>query len=161
MFEGGFRVPCIARWPGVIPAGQVVDGFATAMDLLPTFAHIAGVEPPSDRALDGSDIWPMIVGAPAAASPRETFLYYGGRRLWGIRSGSWKLLFERECADDEDLRCTGSVLRRALFDLSADVGESDDLAESRPEVADRLLELAEALDRELWRSRTTPVPDEP
>src|SRR3954468_16408473 len=63
-FEGGIRVCGIAWWPGKIPAGTGTDEIATMMDILPTFVKLAGGEPPSDRKIDGHDIWPLLAGAP-------------------------------------------------------------------------------------------------
>ena len=59
-FEGGMREPTVIRWPGKIPAGVVNDEVMTAMDLLPTFAKLAGAELPADRVIDGKDIWPVL-----------------------------------------------------------------------------------------------------
>ena len=73
-FEGGMREPTVIRWPGKIPAGQVNDELMTAMDLLPTFAELAGAKLPTDRAIDGKDIWP--VAHRERASPHEAFFYY-------------------------------------------------------------------------------------
>jgi arylsulfatase A-like enzyme len=154
MFEGGLRVPCLMRWPGRIPAGSENDEIATAMDLLPTFAGLAGAPIPDDRLIDGRDIWPLMSGADGAHSPHEAFYYFGGNTLWGIRSGGWKLLFERDRAPGdppgERGPRTGPVLRQGLFDLDADIGESTDLSAARPEVASRLLETAIAFERDLW-----------
>jgi arylsulfatase A-like enzyme len=153
-FEGGLRVPCLMRWPDRIPAGGTTDEIATAMDLLPTFAGIAGATLPQDRVIDGRDIGPLISGRPGATSPHEAFFYFGGNTLWGVRSGRWKLLFERERRSDGPPeryeRRSGPIIRRALFDLEADIGETTDLADTYPEVADKLLAQAEIFERELW-----------
>jgi arylsulfatase A len=63
-FDGGLREPCIMRWPGRIPAGTACRELAATMDLLPTFANLAGAELPSDRIIDGRDIWPLMSGQP-------------------------------------------------------------------------------------------------
>ena len=65
------------------------------MDLMPTFARLAGAALPSDRVLDGRDVWPILSGAPGARSPRERFLYYDGGRLEAVRDARWKLWFGR------------------------------------------------------------------
>jgi arylsulfatase A-like enzyme len=59
-FEGGVRVPALMRWPGKIPRGKVCDELSATIDLLPTFAKLAGAELPKDRTLDGKDIWPLM-----------------------------------------------------------------------------------------------------
>ena len=144
MYEGGFRVPCIMRWPGRIPAGAVCSEMATTMDLLPTMARLAGTEPPSDRIIDGKDIWPLMAGAAGARSPHEAFYYYTGNNLRTVRSGEWKLVFEgtrrREVA--------------ALYNLEADIGETENVIAERPAVAVRLRALAEKIRDDIGDDRT-------
>src|SRR4051794_13298532 len=90
-FEGGVREPFVARWPGKIPAGSVCHEPAMTIDLLPTFAHLAGAEPTADRIIDGKDIGPLLLGQPGAHSPHEALYFYWGRDLQAVRSGRWKL----------------------------------------------------------------------
>ncbi len=71
-WDGGFRVPCVMRWPGNIPAGLVSDELTSTLDLLPTFAALAGTNPPADRKLDGLDLGPFL-RAPSGKSPRARF----------------------------------------------------------------------------------------
>jgi arylsulfatase A-like enzyme len=78
LYEGGIRVPAIMRWPKHIPAGQRTSEIAALMDLLPTFAKLAGTKPPTDRVIDGRDLWPVMSGQPNAKSPHKAFYYYGG-----------------------------------------------------------------------------------
>ncbi len=90
-WEGGMRVPLIARWPGVVPAGRVCSEVASAIDFLPTLAGLAGAEVPTDRTLDGKDLAPLLTGEEGAASPHEQFFYYQCDDLEAVRSGKWKL----------------------------------------------------------------------
>jgi hypothetical protein len=83
-WEGGPRVPCIMRWPGNIPAGKTSDAIVTTMDLLPTFASLAGVPLPHDRTIDGKNILPLITGK-TAQSPHESYFYYCYTHLHGVR----------------------------------------------------------------------------
>ncbi len=129
-FEGGHRVPCVMRWPGVIPPGTTCDELATAMDLLPTLGRLAGVEPPTDRIIDGHDIGPLIRGEPNAASPCDAFFYYFRNRLEAVRRGKWKLHVHYD-------QTAG-----ALYDLEFDVGETTDRAERHPDLVESLMELA-------------------
>ena len=69
--EGGMRVPCIARWPGKIPADSVCAELATTMDLLPTFAKLARADLPSRVAIDGKDIYPLLAGRQSAKTPHD------------------------------------------------------------------------------------------
>ena len=90
-FEGGVRVPCVMRWPGVIPAGSVCTEPAMTIDLLPTVARLLDAELP-EHTIDGKDIWPLIAGEPGAVSPQESYVfYYHKGALQALRSGSWKL----------------------------------------------------------------------
>ncbi|MEZ5391810.1 MAG: sulfatase [Bryobacterales bacterium] len=90
-FEGGMREPTIAWWPGTIPAGSSSDAVTSTIDLLPTFASLAGAPVPSDRVIDGRDITDILSGRPDARSPHEAFYFYAGPELRAVRSGEWKL----------------------------------------------------------------------
>ncbi len=89
-WEGGIRVPLIARWPGKIPAGLVTKEVAATIDIFPTLCKLAGAPLPGDRVIDGADIWPLMTSA-GAKSPHEAILAMSGDRLHIIRSGKWKL----------------------------------------------------------------------
>ena len=128
-WEGGQRVPCIARWPGQLPASAMTAEVLTAMDFLPTFARLAGTSEPQDRLIDGKDIFPCLQGE--QASPHESFAYYIRDDLQAVRSGQWKL----------HLAVDGKPAQH-LFDLTADPGESHDLYTERPELVRMLEEIA-------------------
>ncbi len=89
-FDGGVRVPAIARWPGRIPGGRVSAEVVASIDVFPTIAGAAGADLPSDRVIDGKDILPLLEGR-ASASPHEAVFAMAGGRLRMIRSGRWKL----------------------------------------------------------------------
>ena len=95
-FEGGFRVPCIMRWPGQIPAGQSSDQLAVTFDLMPTIAKLIGATMPTDRIIDGRDIWPLMHGDAGAQSPHEAFFDYWGHNLQAVEYGQWKLHFSHD-----------------------------------------------------------------
>jgi len=130
-YDGGVRVPCVVRWPGKIPAGTVCAEMATAMDILPTFSRLAGASVPTDRTIDGRDIWPLMSGAEGASSPHEALFFYRANRLQAMRSGKWKLILPQD----------GSPT--ALYDLEADIGESKDVSGAYPIVVRRLSEMAQ------------------
>ncbi len=88
-WEGGLRVPLIARWPGKIPAGRVIREPAIILDLFTTSLSAAGIAPPADRTIDGKDLLPMLAGD--AKSPHEALLGFRGGELRTVRSGKWKL----------------------------------------------------------------------
>ncbi|MBE3095864.1 MAG: sulfatase [Planctomycetes bacterium] len=123
-FEGGMREPTLAWWPGTVLAGSVCDELLTSMDVLPTFAALAGAKVPDDRVIDGRDILPLLKGRPGAKTPHEMFFYYRQNALTAVRAGKWKLFVKGE-----------------LYDLETDIGESRNVAGQNPEVVARLSEL--------------------
>jgi arylsulfatase A len=131
LYEGGIRIPLIARWPGKIKAGTVNDLPGAFYDLLPTWCALAGAEPPKDA--DGVSLVPALTGA-GDAKPHE-FLYweffgYGGQQA--VRLGDWKGI-------RTDLNKGGKGLE--LYDLSKDIGEKDNVAAKQPDVVKRILEI--------------------
>jgi uncharacterized sulfatase len=88
-YEGGYRVPCIARWPGKIPAGHVTAEPAVMMDLFATVLKAANVPAPSDRVIDGRDIMPLFTSD--AKSPHDVILGHAGPKLACVRDARWKL----------------------------------------------------------------------
>lgn len=131
-FEGGMRVCTLAWWPGKIPAGTSTDAITTMMDVLPTFAGLAGAKLPSDRKIDGVDVWPVLAGDPAKA-PRDHFFYYRGMNLEAVRSGPWKL----------------HLAKGELHHLGNDVAEAKDVAAQQPGEVKRLRALAETMRDDL------------
>jgi arylsulfatase A-like enzyme len=142
-WEGGQRVACIARWPGVIPAGGTCSEVVTAMDFLPTFAGLAGAKVPDDRVIDGRDVRALMTGEEGAAGARECFFYYLRGRLEAVRRGKWKL----HCAK-------GQREVRELYDLQSDVHESVNLADRYPQVVDELRGKLEECRRDIGDRRT-------
>jgi arylsulfatase A-like enzyme len=160
-FDGGLREPCIMRWPGQIPAGAICRELAATMDLLPTFARLAGAELPRDRIIDGRDIWPLMSGQPGAKTPHEAYFYYWGKHLQAVRSGKWKLHLahgydqpDPPGHDGQPGKYAKREISVALFDLETDIGETNDLAAQRPEVVTRLKALAERCREDLGDSAT-------
>ena len=143
-WEGGQRVPFLIRWPGTIPAGTASDEMVTSMDLLPTFAGLAGGKLDSNRKIDGKNIRDLLLAKPGAKSPHELFVYFHQGQLHGVRSGKWKMLFSR---DDNSLgRPSG------LFDLENDIGEKKNVLHLNRVVAKRLAKLAEPVRADLGDS---------
>ena len=146
--EGGMREPCIMRWPGRIPAGQTCNQLTCTMDLLPTFAKLAGTKPPGDRVIDGKNIWPLMSGKKGAKTPHEAFYYYQIDQLQAVRSGRWKLHLSLELKK----RNWGKGIPDAplqLYDLDADIAEKNNIADKHPDVVKRLLALAEQAREDL------------
>ena len=145
VWEGGFRVPFIARWPGRIAPGVESSEIATAMDLLPTVCALADVELETNGPIDGRDIWPLLTDR-TATSPHEAFYYYHAGRLHGIRMGKWKL---RLINDNVEHQAIVDAEPMALFDLSQDPGEVKSVLGDHPDVAARLNRFADDVRRQL------------
>ncbi len=156
MWEGGCRVPFLARMPGVIPAGATSSELMATIDLLPTFVELASARAPK-LAIDGVSLlahW----RAPATPSPRSEYAYYYNGALHAVRQGRWKLHVPHAYRSYERLTpgsgghpgktATGRV-GFALFDLEADPGERRDVADRQPEVVQALKALAERTRAEL------------
>jgi len=144
-YEGGMRLPCIARYPGKIPSGAVCREVAATIDLLPTFAELAGAEVPRDRVIDGRSIWPLLSGRPGAKSPHETYFY----RTNAVRYGKWKLHVKANSTVKE--RPAGDVPQ--LYDLSTDISESNNVAADHAEIVEQLAKLLEDHKAEITENR--------
>jgi arylsulfatase A-like enzyme len=160
-WDGGVRVPAIMRWPGRVPAGTTCSELAFTMDLLPTFAKLAGGSAPKDRIIDGRDIGPLMLGGPDAKSPHEAYFTYWGGELQAVRSGKWKLHFDHTYVKPNPPggnarpgKYSTEKIPLSLYDLSADIGETRDVAAQHPEVVARLQQLAEQCRADLGDSRT-------
>lgn len=146
-YEGGVRVPFIARWPGRIPAGRTVDAPAISLDLFPTLVALAGGAAAPARPVDGRNILGLLTGT-GARDGSDDFYYYSGQQLQAVRSGVWKLHLPRRTPQGE---------RPAeLYDLRADVGEKANRAAAHPEIVRRLTEQARAFDAEARKSAPEP-----
>ena len=146
-WEGGQRVPCVVRWPGKIPKASESSEIVSTLDLLPTFAKLAGVPLPK-KPIDGLDASDILLGEKGAKSKHEAFYYYQMDQLQCVRSGKWKL----HLALESKKRNWGKPevnKPQQLFDLDKDVGESTDVSSDHPEVVKRLLALAEKARTEL------------
>ena len=134
-WEGGQRVPCIAWWPGRIPAGRVSREMLASIDFFPTFCELAGAEIPDNRQRDGLSAADHLLGR-TGKSPRDTFFYYFKNDLCAVRHGKWKLHVHRR-------GWNGETPLRELYDLESDIAESEDRKEREPEIVARLEALAE------------------
>ena len=141
--EGAFRVPTIMWWPGKVPAGTTCSELSTTMDLLPTFARLAGGQAPQDRKIDGHDVRPLIFGEPKAKTPYDAFYYYQRDHLQAIRSGPWKLFLPPGKGPRHPHAVKGKGAKPILFNVVKDIGSQEDLSDKEPEVVKRLMALAE------------------
>ncbi len=147
--EGAFRVPTIMWWPGKVSAGAVCAELATTMDLLPTFARLAGTEPPAGRIIDGRDIRPLILGQPGAKSPYDVFYYYYQDQLQAVRSGPWKLFLPLESFTRHPHFNRNQQATALLFDVVEDIGSTTNVAADHPDVVERLMKLADQAREDL------------
>ena len=156
-WEGGHRVPCVARWPGKIAAGSACNQMCSTMDLLPTFAKLAGGSAPKDRIIDGHDIWPLLSGQKEAKTPSDRFYYYWDYGLDSVRAGKWKLVFPHKFRsltgpagkDGQPGGYSEATTELALYDLESDVSETKNVAVENPDVVARLQTLAEEAREDL------------
>jgi arylsulfatase A-like enzyme len=156
IYEGGHRVPLLVRWPGKVKAGATTDRLACLTDVFPTCAAAAGATVPETAAEDGVSLLPALTGA-AREKPRLPVVHHSVNGSFAIRDGRWKLCL-----------CPGSggwsaprpgspaekqLPRVQLFDLSADIGETTNVAAKHPDVVERL---TATLERIVADGRSTP-----
>jgi len=143
-YEGGHRIPFIVRWPGVSPAGKVVDSLVHQADILATLAEVLGVRLPDDAGEDSFSLLPLLRGENNAI--REHAVSHSSTGVAAVRSGQWKLI----------LPATPSKSAKSeLFNLSDDIGETQNLAASRP---DKVTELTALYVRLIEDGRSHPGP---
>ena len=148
-FEGGHRVPALARWPAAIPPGREAHEPATMMDWLPTIAELAGAPLPADRTIDGRSLARVLAGT-GAREPTPFFylrlrLPFGEQayEIGAVREGRYKLALAQRgfypALLEPILLNELQGYRQQLFDLEADPGEQRDVAGEHPDVVAGLL----------------------
>ncbi|MBG99083.1 MAG: arylsulfatase [Solibacterales bacterium] len=156
-WEGGMRVPFIARMPGRLPSGVVRRGMASLMDLFPTFIEESGGAVPGDRSIDGKNIMPMMLGH--EESPHSEFYYYFRKKIFAIRSGQWKLhLFRRKLNSKGRLGDVVRLQSPELYDLLRDPGEENDLASGNAKVVQNLTVRSEVFHASIAPTLNLPSP---
>lgn len=131
MYEGALRQAAFAYWPGVVPAGRVTDEPWAFWDLLPTFAELANAKLPEGYETDGFSLVEFLKGGPA---PKRDYFYwelheFNKGPIQAIRFGDWKAVRPRPSAAVE------------LYNLEADIAESNNLAARKPELVDKAVQL--------------------
>jgi uncharacterized sulfatase len=127
MFEGGIRVPFLARWPERLPAGQTYTSPVHHFDMYATAAAAGGADLPTDRIIDGVDLTPFVLGTKDQEVPHD-YLFFRSGAAQAVRDQRWKLMVSAP---------EGLPRKEWLFDLTAD-GEWTDLLAQHPGIADRL-----------------------
>lgn len=123
MYDGGIRVPLIARWPGRVEAGTTTDHVSAFWDFLPTACELSGIRPP--QGLDGISYLPTLLGKPAEQKQHD-YLYWECQNLRAVRLGKWKAV-QRSPKD-----------KLELYDLQVDLGETGEIADANPEVVKKV-----------------------
>ncbi|XP_068928949.1 arylsulfatase L [Petaurus breviceps papuanus] len=176
-WDGGIRVPGILRWPGVLPAGRVIDEPTSLMDIYPTVAHLGGGKVPQDRVIDGRDLMPLLQGE-AHQSDHEFMFHYCESYLHAVRwhpkdSGTvWKVhyvtpIFHPEgsgaCYGRGVCPCFGKGVTHhdppLLFDLSRDPSEANPLSPDTEPLFGTVIARVEHAVQEHWAT-LTPVPQQ-
>ncbi len=139
--EGGNRVPCIVRWPGVIPAGRTSAEITAAIDLLPTLAHACGIDltkiTSGTPKIDGVNVWDTLTVKPSSRHARTDLLYWHGSGvLQAIRVGDWKLYL------DLVKEVPGTSEGPVLVNLVDDPAEQANLSDKHPEKVQAMKTLA-------------------
>ncbi len=151
-YDGGMRVPCIARWPRRIPEGGVCSEVTTSMDFLPTLAALTNSTDMIEKKIDGKDITSLLED-PDSPSPREVFYYYHQYNLHAVRSGPWKYRAEvplwEENVYDHRLREYDAQMPEALYYLPTDPGEQKNLMQDHPDVLAKMKALMDEMRGDL------------
>ncbi|MGI9442580.1 MAG: sulfatase family protein [Rubripirellula sp.] len=156
-FEGGQRVPCLIRGPG-IPAGTVCDELTGTIDVLPTIAALTNKPLPKQNKIDGIDVSKLWMGK-TEQSPRNEFVHYTSQgNLEGLRQGNWKLLIKkpRQRRNQKNAAAAKAKPQVMLFDLGKDIGEQNNLASEHPEIVDRLQQRMKQIDDEITMNARRP-----
>jgi arylsulfatase len=162
-WEGGQRVPCIMRWPGVIPRGEVCNQLASSIDILPTLAAITGADLPKNK-IDGVSILPLMVGDKSASPRHEFYYYYEQNSLEAVQRDFWKLVLPHKSRTYRNMKPgfdgwpgptgTETIKEPELYDLRRDPGEWYNVAAFYPEKVKELEALAEEARKDLGDNLT-------
>ena len=142
LFEGGIRVPFLARWPARLPAGETFDAPVHHFDMYATAAAAAGADLPTDRVMDGVDLTAYVTGIDTTQAPHE-YLFFRSGAAQAVRDERWKLMVSAP---------EGQPRKEWLFDLTAE-GEWEDLLAEQPDVAVRLRQALDGHNAEQQPSR--------
>jgi uncharacterized sulfatase len=142
LFEGGIRVPFLARWPARLPAGETFDAPVHHFDMYATAAAAAGADLPTDRVMDGVDLTAYVTGIDTTQAPHE-YLFFRSGAAQAVRDERWKLMVSAP---------EGQPRKEWLFDLTAE-GEWRDLLAEQPDVAVRLRQALDGHNAEQEPSR--------
>lgn len=137
IYEGGFRVPCIMKWPKVISKNRVSNSLVTSMDILPTLAYYCNIKLPDDRIIDGKNI-SSILSNKEDKSPTEVFYYYQKNQLQAVRWKKWKYYLPLEKKIKHPAMDVMESSKAYLYDLDSDISESNNLLSKYPNVVKKI-----------------------
>ncbi|MFI3304863.1 MAG: sulfatase [Rikenellaceae bacterium] len=159
-WDGGMRVPCIVRAVGRVPAGATCDLVTSTIDILPTFAALAGGEVPQDRVIDGLDLSKVLAGKQRKLD--RAFFFYQHTDLRAVRYGKWKLHLPHDDYHTQKKGLYASLINHiapadrpfftelTLYDLDSDIGETTNVAAENPKVVKKLMKMLD------WASQDSP-----
>jgi arylsulfatase len=156
--EGGQREPCVIYFPSKIKPGRTLSTPMMTIDLLPTIAEITGSQLP-EKKIDGKSVWNIWTGETEESPHEAYFFYYKSNELHGVRYKNWKLYFPhsyrtlngREAGADA-FPVNYEILNFneiALYDLSKDISETNDIASENPKIVAKIKMLADEMRSEL------------
>jgi arylsulfatase A-like enzyme len=146
IWDGGHRVPFIARWPGKVPAGSVSKEVICLTDFLATAAAVVGMKLPADAGEDSFDLSPVLLGKNPDKPIHEAVVHHSSDGTFGIRQGPWKLamaLGSHGFSDPKDIKPKPGEARGQLYNLDNDPEEQNNLWLQKPDVVNRLTALLE------------------
>jgi arylsulfatase A-like enzyme len=154
IWDGGHRIPYIARWPGRIQPGTRTGELICLTDLMATCAAITGAKLPYNSAEDSYNILPALLGGKRSRPIREAVVHHSASGAFAIRQGEWKLLELRGTGDGAPSKDT-SLPPGQLYNIATDPGEENNVYDRHPDIVKRLSAL---LDRYRSEGRSTPGP---
>jgi arylsulfatase A-like enzyme len=157
-WEGGQRVPCMMRWLGVIPAGEICNKISSSIDILPTLAAITGAALPENK-IDGVSLLSLLLGDKTASPRRNFYYYYQQNSLEGVQMDYWKLILPHKAISYVGVdpgkdgwpgkTLSVTVKETELYDLRRDPGERYNVAVNYPEKVRELQQIAEEVRKDL------------
>jgi arylsulfatase len=157
-WEGGQRVPCIMKWPGVIPTGEICNQLASSIDILPTLAEITGGKLPSNK-IDGVSILPLMLGDKDSSPRHDFYYYYETNSLEAVQRDFWKLVLPHKGRTYRNMKPgadgwpgptgTETIKELQLYDLRRDPGEWYNVAQYFPKKVMELQALADEARKDI------------
>ncbi len=144
-FEGGSKVPFIAKWPGVIPKGKQADTVSSGLDLFPTILGMTETPLPQDRVIDGKDILPILKGE-STQTPHDRLFVIKDKKIVAVRQGDYKYHVRTNSDMGNFSRAKQGPF---LFDLSDDPREAYSLDSLMPEKAQEMADMITGFEQEL------------